>query len=189
MIDSNDRKNPRFPESTVTVVETLIAQQLVDWQFGPGDLAICGGACGADLIFADASHRRGIQVKMILALPKDEFLERSVRRPGSTRDWEGLFERLSADTVRCEVISPGSDIRPGFGDGNAFARANRSILGTALASASLVPLYAILVWDERPTGDGAGGTSHFESELRGLDAIVRVINPTHLQTSAERKHP
>ncbi len=39
-------------------------------------------------------------------------------------------------------------------------------------------IHALLVWDEKPTGDGAGGTSDFESWVRGLGGVIKVVNPT-----------
>jgi hypothetical protein len=41
-------------------------------------------------------------------------------------------------------------------------------------------LYAVLVWDERPTGDGQGGTSDFAARVRKLGGRLSVINPTKL---------
>jgi hypothetical protein len=49
MIDQCDRPVPRFPRHKEAIVQWQIAQQLGTWGIGPGDLAICGGAQGADL--------------------------------------------------------------------------------------------------------------------------------------------
>jgi hypothetical protein len=38
------------------------------------------------------------------------------------------------------------------------------------------------VWDENPTGDGPGGTSNFESQVRSLGGLIEIINPMTLQT-------
>jgi hypothetical protein len=42
-------------------------------------------------------------------------------------------------------------------------------------------LYALLVWDEKPTGDGPGGTSDFAARVKQLGGrLGPVINPTKL---------
>jgi hypothetical protein len=41
-------------------------------------------------------------------------------------------------------------------------------------------LFAVLVWDERETGDGPGGTSDFASRIRSSGAHLAIINPMEL---------
>ena len=41
-------------------------------------------------------------------------------------------------------------------------------------------LYALLVWDEKPAGDGPGGTADFAARVREAGGQVAVINPTKL---------
>ena len=41
-------------------------------------------------------------------------------------------------------------------------------------------LHAILVWDEKPSGDGPGGTADFAARVRGLGGLLRIVNPTSL---------
>jgi hypothetical protein len=54
------------------------------------------------------------------------------------------------------------------------------IIDTARAEVSAGNLYAVLVWDEQPTGDGPGGTSHFAEAIRHLGGHLTIINPTKL---------
>jgi hypothetical protein len=54
MIDAPDRPTPRFPPEKEPVAAVAIANTIVEIGAGPGDLAICGGACGGDLLFAEA---------------------------------------------------------------------------------------------------------------------------------------
>src|ERR1043166_7173251 len=62
MIDAPDREDPRFPPSREPVAAAAIAQLLDSPEIGAGagDLAICGGACGGDLLFAEACLARGV---------------------------------------------------------------------------------------------------------------------------------
>ena len=57
MIDAPDRQTPRFPADKEPVAAGAIADTLAKLGAGPGDLAICGGACGGDLIFAELASR------------------------------------------------------------------------------------------------------------------------------------
>jgi hypothetical protein len=51
MIDAADRHTPRFPPDKESVA--AIANTLAEIGTERGDLAICGGACGGDLQFAE----------------------------------------------------------------------------------------------------------------------------------------
>ena len=41
-------------------------------------------------------------------------------------------------------------------------------------------LYGLLVWDEKPTGDGHGGTADSTARLKRLGGRTAVINPTRI---------
>src|SRR5262249_45075346 len=96
MIDKSDRVEKglgeRFPPHKESAVRDLIAKQFDRWGIGAGHLVICGGARGADLLFAEEAVERGAEVWLFLALPENEFLEASVRLPNS--DWETRFYAL-----------------------------------------------------------------------------------------------
>lgn len=176
MIDAPDRKTPRFPEGKAEAVRVKIAQQLAQWEIGPRDLAICGGACGTDILFAEECLRLGAQIRLLLAESADDFVDASVRHAGE--DW---VRRFAALREKAEVeILPGE---PGAApnDASIYARTNLWIIETARAEA-VAPdkIYALLVWDEKSTGDGPGGTSDFQERVCGLGGQVEIINPTEL---------
>ena len=54
MIDAPGRCRPRFPPDKEKIAAQAIAKKLDELGAGPGDLALCGGACGGDLLFAEA---------------------------------------------------------------------------------------------------------------------------------------
>src|ERR1700710_557400 len=54
MIDAPDRETPRFPPDKEPLAAQAIAEALANLHVGPDDLCICGGACGGDLLFAEA---------------------------------------------------------------------------------------------------------------------------------------
>jgi hypothetical protein len=65
---------------------------------------------------------------------------------------------------------------------SVFARNNLWMLNAARVEANDPKnLYAILVWDEKPTGDGPGGTSDFEKRVKQLGGrVAPIINPLKL---------
>lgn len=181
MADAPDRPVPRFPQSVVPAVTAAIAIQLDQWQVGPADLCISGAARGGDILFAEICARRGAAVWLFIPLPEEEFLDESVRLPGA--QWEARFHALRAHPrVRCffqyENVGPDPDHL------NVHARNNLWIIDTARALApSPDSIYALRVWDEKPSGDGPGGTSDFGNRLRSLGAIIApTINPVTLSS-------
>ena len=181
LTDKPDRPTPRFPESKVGIVWDHMNRQLSVWSVGPGDLAICGGARGSDIIFAELCANRGAEVWLFISLDEADFLEQSVRVRGT--DWEQRFialrEREGVKTFMqndpaSAAPSPDSAASP-------FARANIWMVETGKREApSPDKLYAILVWDEKPAGDGPGGTADFAARVQQAGGHVVVINPTKL---------
>ena len=176
MIDKPDRKTPRFPAGKAEAVRAKIAQQLEQWKIGDGDLAVCGGACGADILFAEESLRRGAQLRLLLAQEVDDFVRDSVRHAGN--DW---VQRFHALREKGEVAIQPERLGKEPNDVSIYARNNLWIINTArVEAADSAKIYALLVWDEKPTGDGPGGTSDFEQKVRDLGGLVEIINPTNL---------
>ncbi len=176
MIDKPDRKTPRFPAGKAEAVRAKIAQQLEQWKIGAGDLAVCGGACGADILFAEESLRRGAQLRLLLAQEVDDFVRDSVRHAGN--DWVQRFHALRENG---EVAIQSERLGKEPNDVSIYARNNLWIINTArVEAADSAKIHALLVWDEKPTGDGPGGTSDFEQKVRDLGGLVEIINPTNL---------
>jgi hypothetical protein len=78
MIDKKGRKVPRFPpqkESLATEAITYAVQQL---DAGSGDLAICGGACGGVLFFAETCLKQELHLERYVPFQEKEFILRSV---------------------------------------------------------------------------------------------------------------
>lgn len=183
MIDSPDRVEKglgeRFPPRKEPEVRGRIAQRLETWAVGAGDLAICGGARGGDILFAELCADRGAEVWLFVALPEAEFLEESVRLPDS--DWEQrYFDLRDRDGVK--VFFQDERLKSPAKGASVFARNNLWMINTARVEANDPKnLYGVLVWDEKPTGDGPGGTSDFAVRIKQLGGrLAPVINPTKL---------
>lgn len=176
MIDAPGRATPRFAEEKAELVRQQIAAQLARWEIGARDLAICGGACGSDTLFAEECQRRGARVRLLLAQPLDAFVRDSVEHAGE--DWVRRFHALR-EKAEVEILPAEPD--DAAGELSIYARTNLWIIDTAQAEApDPSKIYALLVWDERSTGDGPGGTSDFQEKVRHLGGQVEIINPTKL---------
>ena len=183
MIDAPDRikkgLGKRFPPAKEGLVRQKIAKQLKDWKVGKDDLAICGGARGADLLFAELCAGLGAEVWIFQALPQAEFLEQSVRLPKS--DWEDRFRNF-IDQPGVKVFLQSERIESPPKGASPFKRNNLWMINTARVEANDPKnLYALLVWDEKPSGDGPGGTSDFAERVKKLGGrLAPIINPTKL---------
>jgi hypothetical protein len=181
MIDQPNRPQPRFPPHKEKLVRDRMMEQLQQWRVGAGDLAICGGAQGADILFAECCAALGAEVNLLISLPQTEFLQRSVHLEGA--DWESRYFALTHHSHISTYFQ--EDFFTEFPEeirliDNVFARNNLRMIETAQKIAQSGHLFAILVWDERETGDGPGGTSEFAARIQSLGGNVVIINPKSL---------
>lgn len=197
MIDRPERapEKARFPAFLVPQARRSIAAALEDAGAGPGDLGMCGGACGGDLLFAGECLERGLPLEIRIPMEEESFLERSVRFAGP--DWEQLYRRITGrDKVRVLVLADdpeGEALAPADVSGagsrsaaptdpfaeNPFARNNLSMLRAAL-SYGAGRLHLITLWDGKG-GDGPGGTGHMVEEVRKRTDRVTIIHPADLR--------
>jgi hypothetical protein len=175
MIDAPSRKEARFPAAKEGAVRQQIAEQLARWSVGSEDTGICGGACGADILFAEACLERGAKVTLLIPLSEDAFLEKSVGFADS--DWEQRYRALRA---RCETRFQHEALGPAANGENVFERNNLWCLEVARSLVPPARIHALLVWDEKPGGDGPGGTSDFAARVERGGGSVSVINPTRV---------
>lgn len=175
MIDLPTRPQPRFPPGKERAVREQLERILADWEAGSGDLAVCGAARGSDILFAEICQQRGAHVRLLLPRPEPDFVEESVRLPGSK--WVQRFNTLME---KCEPWFQDDHLGASPENASVHARNNLWILNTGRVEARPRQLYAALVWDEKPTGDGPGGTSHFADEVRRLSGNLEIVNPTKL---------
>src|ERR1700758_458087 len=89
MIDAPGRGKPRFPPEKEPIAMQAIAGALADVDVGLQDLCICGGACGGDLLFAEAALARGARLELYIPFEEATFLSKSV--DFANRDWRARF--------------------------------------------------------------------------------------------------
>jgi hypothetical protein len=179
MIDAPDRAEPRFPPAKEAVVRRGIERQLEAWEIGGADLAITGAARGGDILFAELCVERGAELWLFLPRPEAEFLEESVRLPGG--GWEARFRTL-CEQPRVRRFFQYEHLAE---DGKGLDVHARNNLWMIAAASALAPspecIHALTVWDEKPTGDGPGGTSDFVARVRQLGGVVAApVNPRKL---------
>ena len=128
------------------------------------------------MLFAEECLRRGAQIRLLLAQKVEDFVRASVHHAGD--DWVRRFDALRAQ-AQVEILPEEADTVPN--DISIYARTNLWIIETARVEAGDPRrIYALLVWDEKPTGDGPGGTSDFQEKVCHLGASLEIINPTTL---------
>lgn len=63
MIDEPGRKEPRFPADMEKIALQAISSKLDELGAGQKDLALCGGACGGNLLFAESKSNTTLYVQ------------------------------------------------------------------------------------------------------------------------------
>ena len=159
MIDAPGRATPRFPPDREPVAAKAITEALREIGVGAGDLAVCGGACGGDLLFAEAALARGARVELYIPFDEATFLEKSVDFAGA--DWRARFFAVKARST-LHVMPDELGATPEGQD--PYERDNRWMIDSASRfGADKVDL--ICLWNgER--GDGPGGAQHMMEEIQ-----------------------
>lgn len=181
MIDRPNRANPRFPLEKETLVREQIINHLNRWQVNVESLAICSGAQGTDILFAECCLSLGVPIHLLIPLPQAEFLVRSVHLDNT--HWEdrylALLQQRNVSVFFLEDFLAKNPEKFSIVD-NIFAQNNLWIIHTAQTMLQSAELFAILVWDEQSQGDGPGGTADFADRIRQAQGTIAIINPTKL---------
>jgi hypothetical protein len=157
-------KPARFPAAKADAAAARIVAALDQIGATAGDLGICGGACGGDLLFAQACLARSMRVELRLAQPQSAFLRDSVTFADTDHRWERAFAEVSAKAQAVLVMD--EQLGPPPKGVDKYDRCNRWMLYTALAHG--VPKVSfVTLWDGK-AGDGPGGTEHMANLVRDL---------------------
>jgi hypothetical protein len=157
MIDAPGRKEPRFPADKEDVAKAAIEATLTKAGAEAGDLAICGGACGGDLIFAEACLAHGMRLELYIAFDEPTFLAESVDFAGA--DWH---ERYLAAKSRATLHILPVELGPVPASDNPYEHNNLWMLDAATRFGPEKIVF-ICLWNGQG-GDGPGGTRHFMEE-------------------------
>jgi len=159
MIDAPGRAKPRFPPDKEPLAAEAIGTVVAELGLAPGDLAICGGACGGDLLFAEAALARGARLELYIPFEEPVFLEKSVDFAGG--DWRARF--FAARARGALHVAP-RELGPLPDREDPYERNNRWMLDAAMRfGADKVDF--VCLWNGEG-GDGPGGTKHMMEEVR-----------------------
>ena len=166
MIDKPDRKLPRFPPECEPSIAAAIDAKLTELGAGPDDLGITQGACGGDLLFAEAMLKRGAALELHLPLPEETFVVKSVdfkKASSAVPDrWRDRFHTVRQQPSVRTTVMP-AESRSEESDG-VFERCNLWMLERAL-SFGADKVRFICVWNG-DGGDGPGGTDHMREAVQ-----------------------
>jgi tetratricopeptide (TPR) repeat protein len=171
-------KPPRFPAAKAAAAATRIREALDRLGATAGDLGLCGGACGGDLLFAEACLERGMFLEVRLALTEPEYLTESVTFADPDHRWENSFMRVKENPATTLFVMP-DELGPSPENVSVHDRCNRWILYSAL-SQGLSKTSFVTLWNGE-AGDGPGGTKHMVELVRKLTGRQpEIIDPAAL---------
>lgn len=167
MIDAPGRKEPRFPPGKQASVADAISALLdtADVAAGPNDLAICGAACGGDLMFAEACLARGTALEMYIGFDEQAFLADSI--DFANANWRDRY--FAAKRKATLHVAP-DELGPLPAGADPYERNNLWMLERAMRFGAAKMIFVCL-WNGEG-GDGPGGTKHLIDEARKNSAPV-----------------
>lgn len=160
MIDAPGRVPPRFPPEKEEVAAKEIANELYELDAGPKDLALCGGACGGDLLFAEACLNRKVHLQIRIPFDEPTFLKNSVTF--AEGNWEERYDAVKNNKLTTLFVMS-QELGPTPENVNPYERNNLWQLYTAL-SMGPEKIRFICLWDGKG-GDGPGGTKHMHDSV------------------------
>jgi hypothetical protein len=173
MIDARDRKIPRFPADKEKAARVAIKRDLKKEKENHHNdrlIGIAGGASGGDILFHELCLELNIPSEIYLALPKEEYKEKSVSF--AKQKWEERFEHLTTNLP--VYIFP-----VGNGDNDSiWKQTNLWMLDEALKGGG-VNMTLIALWDGKG-GDGEGGTEHMVRAAKESGAKTLIIDIKNL---------
>lgn len=180
MIDARTRARPRFPPGREPIAARAIRSALDEAGAGADDVGITEGACGGDLLFAEALLERGAGLELRLPFDEPTFLRKSVdyeKPPSAIPDrWHERFMQVKS---HANVLVMPQVLGPTPVGQSAYERCNLWMLDEAF-SAGADNVCFICLWDGGG-GDGPGGTRHMVDSVRARGGGVRWLDVTKLE--------
>lgn len=180
MIDAEGREMPRFPPRAEGAAAAAIAAAVDHLEVGSKDLGMTEGACGGDILFAEALLARGASLELRLPFLESEFIEKSVGFPKDTPPPDRWVERFLAVRNSPRVVArPMPDEHESLPPADdPYEQCNLWMLRDALSfGADRVRL--LCLWDGAG-GDGAGGTAHMKQSIEQAGGRVMWLDTREL---------
>jgi len=177
MIDRPGRTESRFPanEECTDIAAKAISLKLDELGAGSKDLALCGGACGGDLLFAEECVKRCLRLEVRIPFDEPTFLKKSVNFAGDS--WRNRFLEVKNHPNTNLYIMP-NELGNTLKRTNPYERNNLWNLYTAL-SLEAEKVHFISLWNGQK-GDGPGGTEHMGSEVLKHFGHVHILDTNQL---------
>jgi tetratricopeptide (TPR) repeat protein len=175
MVDAPDRTQPRFPADKAPVAAKKIAEVLEKLDAGSEDLALTQGACGGDILFAEACLQRGVKLHLLQPFEEAEFIQKSVIQRSEI--WRGRYLAIVQQlqppprAAPLELGSPPKGVDP-------YERCNLWLLYSALTY-GIDKVHFICLWNGEG-GDGPGGTAHMYREVNDRTGQVSWLDTRKL---------
>jgi len=161
MVDAPGREKPRFPPDKEPIAAHAIATALDELAIEARDLCICGGACGGDLLFAEAALSHSARLELYIPFDESAFLEKSVDFAGNS--WRNRFFAVKA---RAALHVLPIELGPPPANEDPYERNNRWMLEAA-SRFGAERLDFLCLWNGEG-GDGPGGTRHMMEEVHNM---------------------
>lgn len=173
MIDAPVRKHSRFPADKEPTAAEEIATVLDQLHVGSDDLAICGGACGGDMLFGEAALLRCARLELYIPFDEATFLAKSV--DFANANWRARFFGLKS---RASLHLMPAELGPTSAGEDPYERNNLWMLESAERFGP-EKVDFICLWNGQQ-GDGPGGTRHLMVEVRNRGGRVHWLDTTKL---------
>lgn len=181
MIDRKGRNPPRFMPENEPLAARAIATRLDELGASSGSLGITQGACGGDLLFAEAMLARKARLALRLPFDRATFLKESVsyeKDESRVPDrWESRFHAV-ASHPGVEIRTMPEELGPLRDGEDPFQRCNLWMLDEAL-SLGIQRLHFICLWNGAG-GDGPGGTQNMRDEVLKRGGTEHWLDTTRL---------
>ncbi|HXO41618.1 MAG TPA: tetratricopeptide repeat-containing protein [Thermoanaerobaculia bacterium] len=180
MVDAPGRESPRFPPDKEGLARQAIRKAIEEEQGRPEGVAlgIAGAASGGDILFHEVCGDLGIPSRVLLALPKSQFIMESVAP--ARGDWGERFDRLTA-SLPVRVLADSKELPSWLAEKRGYSiwqRSNLWMLHNALVEGG-ENVSLIALWNGKE-GDGPGGTGDLVMRARDVGASVIVLNSDSL---------
>ncbi len=172
LIDQPGASQPRFPDDA-TVIEAAAAALAAALDRRQVSLGFCSGACGADLLFAEAVLARGGELHIVLPFDREDFVRTSVDYGAPARSgWRQRFEQV---LNRATQVHQATTERY-LGDRHLFGFCDRVTQGLAICGAQAwhVEPTALVLLDPASAANDTGTAAfarHWQSLGRPIERL------------------
>jgi class 3 adenylate cyclase len=181
MIDSPDRRTPRFPPSKEGEIKGLLEKQLAAMNAGIG---FASAASGSDILFLETMLARGGKIHLVLPWPAEEFEKTSVAIAGDGA-WVERFHKVLEQAASIRIL--GELYMPGSATGFEYCNLAMNGLARVFAQSLDLEITPLAVWDGY--AGAPGGTGSFVRYWRNHRVPVKVVpiatKPPSMLTSTE----